>query len=230
MKDTWQYSELKQYLSHHAKDADLPSKTVFLANPQQKEELDKIISKHLWPAVLKGVGSSGIWIKSLKDGYPKSGIEDEKYVYTVRALTFLLEDPKRQLSFGSDVPWYCRGKILCSAVDYMISFDFFVYLPERFSLAKIVRLLKNPEFAGCPPELTFNDSQVGQGIFCVAFTKGNGAGWGLHTYEDAANRIREGIELNIDVIRAIYNLENNFKSTKEFNKLEHTLIRAFASG
>jgi hypothetical protein len=183
----------------------------------------------LWPGVLRGVGSSGIWIKALKNNFPKSRIEDEKHPYTTRALTFLLEDPKRQLSFDSDVPWYCRGRIQCSVFDYMISFDFFVHLPENFSLLKITRLLKNPEFASCPPELSYSASPDGKGTFCVAFTTGNGAGWGLHTHEEAANRIREEIKQNIEVIIATYNLEKDYKSTKEFNRLEQALIIAFGS-
>lgn len=230
-KDSWQYSELQRYLNEHSQDPEIDSKTVFLANPHQKTELDNIILKHLWPSVIKGFGSSGIWTKSLKEGFPKSAVEDEKYPYTARSLTFLLEDPRRQISPLADVPpWYCRGKIQCSVSDYMLSFDFYVYFPEDFSLQKIVRLLKNPEFAGYPPELSYERSLGGKGIFSLAFRKGGGAGWDLHNYHEPASRIREEIEMNIEVIKAVYNLEKDYKSTKAFNQLERVLVRVFASG
>jgi len=130
----------------------------------------------------------------------------------------------------ADVPWYCRGKIQCSAFDYMISFDFYVYFPEDFSLKKIARLLKNPEFAGYPPELSYSPSLSGEGVFSLAFAKGSGAGWGLHSYDEATNTIYEDIKGNIELIGAIYDLEKDYKSAKAFNRLERSLVGVFASG
>lgn len=230
IKDSWQYSELRRYLTEHSQDSELDSRTVFLANPQQKAKLDNVILKHLWPSVIKGLRSSEIWVKSLKEGFPKSAIKDENYPYTARALTLLLEDPRRQVSIGDNTPWYCRLKIHCSVFDYMVSSDFYVYFPEGFSLKKIRRLLKNPEFAGYPPELSYERSLTEKGIFSLAFRKGSGAGWGLHSYDEAKNRIGEEIKSNIEVIKAVYDLEKNYKSTKAFNQLERILVRVFASG
>ncbi|MBW2063353.1 MAG: hypothetical protein JRJ03_00330 [Deltaproteobacteria bacterium] len=98
---SWQFSELERHLKQYAQDSSLGSRTVFLANPKEKMELDNIILKHLWPSVIKGLGSSGIWVKSLKEGFPKTAIEDENYAFTARSLTFLLEDPpKANLPYG----------------------------------------------------------------------------------------------------------------------------------
>jgi len=230
IEDSWQCSELQRYLNKRSQDPEVDSKTVFLANPQEKTELDNIILKHLWPSVIRGLGSSGIWTKSLKEGFPKSAIEDENYLYTARSLTFLLEDSRRQIFPMGDVPWYCRGKIQCSVSDYMLSFDFYVYFPEDFSSKKIIRLLKNPEFAGLPPELSYEQPLSGKGIFSLAFSKGSGAGWGFKSYDEPASRVRQEIHSNIEVIKAVYELERDYKSTKAFNQLERVLVRIFASG
>ena len=194
IEKSWQYKELQKYLEVHFRDQELALKAVYLKDSEQVKKIDNIMIDNLWPAVIKGVGTSGFWLKPLKKGYPKSAIEDENHIYCARSLTFLLEDPNRPLSYGSDVSWYCRGKITCSVMDYMVSFDLFVYFPVEFSLRKIIRLLKNPKFSGMPPNLFYEKSSDNREIFCVSFSKGACAGWGLHSYEETANKIREGIK------------------------------------
>jgi len=55
-------------------------------------------------------------------------------------------------------------------------------------------------------------------LFCLSFTKGSGAGWGLTSYEEAAQLIRDEIKGIIDVIKTLYNLENYFQNQKAFCK------------
>ena len=225
----WQLGELKKYLEANKEDPLLNSRRVCLVNPEQRKEVNNIILQYLWPAVIKGIGSSGLWIRSLKNGYPKTDIEDKDYPYSASELIFLLEDPKRPLSFNSNPPWYCRGTITCSVLDYLLSFDFMVYFPESFSIPKILRLLKNPMFAGYPPDLSYNASPDGTGIYVVSFSRGSGAGWGINSHNDAAGKIIDEIRQNIKIIHAIYDLEMDFKSTKKFNVLEKALINLYAS-
>jgi hypothetical protein len=227
IEKSWQYKELRKYLEVHSNDQELTLKAVHLINSEQVKKIDSILIDNLWPAVIKGVGTSGFWLKPLKEGYPKSAIEDENHIYCARSLTFLLEDPNRPLSYGSDVSWYCRGKITCSVMDYMVSFDLFVYLPVEFSFKKIIRLLKNPKFAGMPPNLSYESSSDNKGILCIAFSKGAGAGWGLHSYEEAANRICEAIKQNIMIAKTLYTLEEDYSNTLIFNKLERSLVQTY---
>lgn len=227
IRQTWQYHELEKYFEEHKEDQLLDSRTLFFSNPKEKEEIDNILRNHLWPGVLKGVNTSGIGIKDIDDTLSKSGIEDKKGEYTIRRATFLLEDSRRQIFYDSNVPWYCRGEIDCSIHDYMVSFDFYIYFPENFSVAKLSRLLKNPSFAGMPPELSFGRVIHEEGYFCISFSRGSGSGWGLRDYDTASNKIRDEIRLNIKVIRAVYNLEKYYKSTKAFNELEAALVEAF---
>ena len=228
-RSNWQLGELKKYLEANKEDPLLNSRRVCLVNPEQRKGVNNIILENLWPAVIKGVSSSGLWIRSLKNGYPKADIEDKNYPYSASELIFLLEDPKRPLSFNNSPPWYCRGTITCSVLDYLLSFDFMVYFPESFSIPKILRLLKNPMFAGNPPDLSCNASSDGTGIYIVSFSRGSGAGWGVNSYGEAADKIIDEIRQNITIIKAMYDLETDFKSTKKFNALEKALIDLYAS-
>ena len=226
---SWQHGELKKYLEANGEDPLLDSRRVCLVNPDQRKEVTTIILQYLWPAALKGVDSSGLLISSFKNGYPKTDIEDKDYPYTASELIFLLEDPKRPLSFNSTPPWYCRGTITCSVLDYFLSFDFMLYFPESFSISKMIRLLKNPLFAGNPPDLSYNASPHGAEMYVVSFSRGTGAGWGINSYNDAAGKIIDEIRQNIDIIHAMCDLEMDFKSTKKFNVLEDALINLYAS-
>ena len=111
IKLTWQYAELKKHFKKNSKEKLIDSQSLYQANPSEKDKIDNILRNHLWPGVLKGVGTSGIWIKALEGTFPQSGIEDKKANHTIRTLTYLLEDPKRQISYESNVPLYCRGEI-----------------------------------------------------------------------------------------------------------------------
>lgn len=226
---SWQLGELKKYLEANKEDPLLNSRRVCLVNPDQRKEVNNIILQYLWPAALKGVDSSGLWIRSYKNGYPKTDIEDKDYPCSASELIFLLEDPKRPLSFNGTPPWYCRGTITCSVLDYFLSFDLMLYFPESFSVSKILRLLKNQMFAGNPPDLSYNASPDGTGIYVVSFSRGSGAGWGISSHNDAAGKIIDEIRQNIDIIHAMYDLEMDFKSTKKFNVLEEALINLYAS-
>lgn len=227
MYSTWQSSELQRYLDENKQDALLNSKTVFLSNPQQREELDGIILNQIWPGVVRALQNSPITTLMGMGLTLREGIKEKKHVYTTSALTFLLQDPERPKGPDSDVPWYCRGTIECSPLDYMISFDFIVHFPEEFSVRKILRLLKDPIFAGCPPELTYSESAYNGGLFSVAFTKGSGAGWGIRTYNEAGKHMYAEVKKNLKVIKAVYNLEQDYGNTKKFNELHRALVEAY---
>ncbi len=66
----WQMSELARYLEKSREDPLLDSKTVFLANPKQKIELDGIIKEQLWPAVLDALAPTPIRVFDIKMVFP----------------------------------------------------------------------------------------------------------------------------------------------------------------
>jgi len=224
-----QIAELTGYLQENREDQLLDSKTVFLGNPKQKVDLDRIIKEQLWPAVLDELAPGSIRVIDMKDGLPSPGIDDDHNVYTCRSLTFVLEDPDRPLLPGSGPPWYCRGHLRCSPLDYMVSFDFSVYLPATFSIRRILRLLGDPMFAGNPPNLSIESGPEREKIFVIAFSEGSGAGWGIRSYGQAAKHLKKKVKQNLEVINAVCELEKGYKSTKNFKALQIALLEAYQS-
>lgn len=224
----WQMSALARYLKKNRDDPLLDSKTVFLVNPKEKTELDRLIKRELWPAVLDAVAKSPIQVFDLRNGVPVSGIDDGHTLHTCRSLVFVLEDAGRPLLPGSGPPWYCRGNLSCSPMDYMVSFTFLVYLPEDFNLRRILKLIGDPMFSGNPPNLSIGRG-IGRGnIFVVAFSEG-GAGWGIRSHGQAAEHLRRKVNQNLEVIKAVYELEKDFTSKRSFEALQIALRDAYQS-
>ncbi len=112
-------------------------------------------------------------------------------------------------------------------MDYMVSFEFFVYLPANFSLRKILSLLGDPMFAGNPPNLSIERGIGGENVFVIAFSEGSGAGWGIRSHDQAAEHLRKKVKQNLEVIKAVYELEKDYKSTKHFKALQTALREAY---
>lgn len=119
----WQLSELNRLLEEQENEAFGDSRTLCLANPAEKEEIDERIIEEIWPGAVAALRESAIttWIvpgqtlnETIKDGHGQ---------YTTRTLTFLLEDPARPIGPECMKPWFCRIVIRCSALDYMVSSD-----------------------------------------------------------------------------------------------------------
>jgi hypothetical protein len=227
MKETWHISELRKYLSTHAQNDQLDTKTVFLSNPKQRKEIDDIICTKIWPGVTKGVVDSPVIVTLGKHRDLIDNIIEEWHVDTTKSLTFLLSDPERPLGVGSNIRWYCRGKIQCSVLGYMISFDFYIFFPFTFNLKKILVLLKDDAFKGMPPELSYEYLEDGEGEFIVKFSKGSGAGWGLRSYKEAEDHAFREVQNNLDIIYALNKLEVDYRNAKSFEKLHGVLIRAY---
>jgi len=227
MNHSWQTTELKQYLKKNQTDPLLDSKNVFLSNPEQKRQMDKMIINDIFPNVNQALKGTPVKISFGRDGEITECIEEEWKTHTTRSLMFLLEDPDRPLLPGVNIKWFCRGKIECSAVSYLITFEFYIYFPETFSLKKILKLLKDPVFAGMRPQLDYQESEDGTGVYAIEFSKGKGAGGAAINPFEAGNQIYDDVKDNLDVIYALNDLETDYKSTKLFNGLHRALINAY---
>jgi len=226
---SWQRLELERYLQENEHNALVHCQTVRLANPRQKVQLDQVIREQIWPAVIRALEGTAIRVFNAPDGFPAQGIEDKWTNHTTRCLTFVLEDPARPLSVGSFSPWFCRGHLKCSALDYMASFDFHIYFPADFSIRRIMRILADPMFAGCPPTLSIDPSSQANAYFVVFFGGGSGAGWGLHSHEEAARAVAQSVKRNVAVIDAVYGLERDYRNGRAFNGLRQALRQGYAA-
>ena len=227
MNNSWQTAELNQYLKKNQTDPLLDSKNVFLSNPEQKRRIDEMIIHDIFPNVNRALKGTPVQVSFGRDDEITECIEDEWKINTTRALTFLLEDPDRPLVPGSSINWFCRGKIECSAVDYMITFQFYIYFPESFSLNKILKLLKYPAFAGMRPQLDYQESTDGIGVYSIEFERGRGKGGPAVNQFAAGNQIYKDVKDNLEVIYALNDLETDYKSTKLFNRLRLALVEAY---
>jgi len=227
MNNSWQTTELNQYLKKNQTDPLLDSKNVFLSNPEQKRQIDKMIIDDIFPKVNQALKGTPVQVSCGRDGEITECIEEEWKIHTTRSLIFLLEDPDRPLLPGVDINWFCRGKIECSAVDYMITFEFYIYFPESFSFNKILKLLKYPAFSGMRPQLDYQESEDGAGFYTIEFERGRGAGGPVVNQFAAGNQIFNDVKDNLDVIYALNDLETDYKSTKLFNRLHRALINAY---
>ncbi len=224
---SWQEAELSRYLKKNAGDPLLNSKTVFLANPEERKRIDKIIAGYLWPGIVRALAGTSIRVPEGDEGFPRSLLQDEEKIHTTRSLTFVLEDPDRPLLPGGGAPWFCRGCIECSMLDYLISFDFYAHFPIHFDFRKIIELLSDPMFEGNPPNLSVEPRMNGDHIFVVSFTEGSGAGWGLTSYQEAGYELEEKVTQNLVVIGAMYQLERDYKSERWFLELQEALRDAY---
>lgn len=109
----------------------------------------------------------------------------------------------------------------------MIKFEFHIFFPESFSLKKILKLLKDPAFAGMRPQLDYQGSMDGSGTLAVQFERGLGESGVAINPHRAANQIYDDVKANLDVIYAANLLEADYKSTRLFNKLHRALIDAY---
>jgi hypothetical protein len=223
----WQKSELVSYLKGNEGNPALNSQTVFLANPMEKSQIDQIIEASRWPGVVRALGGSPIQVAEAGNGLPASFLRDERKKFTTRSLTFVLEDAERPFLPGEGPPWFCRGKIECSLLDYLTSFEFFAHFPTDFDLRGIIGLLSDPLFAGNPPNLSIEPRGDEGQAMVVSFSEGSGAGWGLRGYQEAGEELEQKVRKNLDVIEAMYQLEQDYTSEKCFRELQKALRAAY---
>ena len=161
--------------------------------------------------------------------FPASSIEDEKGEYTTRSLTFVLADEDRPLMPGSGPPWFYRGRIECSISGYMVSSDFYLYLPATFGFQKVRKLLADPLFAGNPPLLHIETGIDQEVTWVVAFEEGSGMGWNIGYPQPAVSHLQDKVRKTLAVIEAAYGLERDYSSVAAFRVLRKKLHEAYAA-
>ncbi len=222
----WRYQELASWIETSKEDPLFDDKTVFLLNPASLKVVDELIKRYFWPAMEKGVKGTGLEVSREAVNY----IETVNAKYVTRSLTFVLEDPQRSLSnlsHGEIPPWYCRGNIKASLLNYMLSFDFLIYLPISFSIEKIIRLIGDDKFAGLPPKLTIGEYPRGNPSFDIAFSSGRGAGFGLQNYAEAASSTENRVRHNAKITKCVDELYKDLNNDEVFKELTKALLEEY---
>ena len=223
----WRYRELAEWIDSARGEPFSEDRTIFLANPKIVKEIDDLIRRYFWPAIEKGLKGTGLEVLGDALDHVET-VDDMKYAS--RSLTFLIEDPDRpwkNLPHGEVPPWYCRGRLRCSRLSYMLSFDFLIHLPISFSNEKIIELIGERRFSGLPPELTVTTDRDGQKFYQLAFHNGRGAGFGLKTVRDTATSITERVSINVEIAKCVDNVLRNSDSNWAFARLKKALLKGY---
>lgn len=117
--------------------------------------LDKDIMDGVWPGVVKAVNQRVLIPRIGPDKTPRQEIEDVGQKSVARKLRFYLDDPARPIFSAISPPWYFRGTIIRTQHECIMDFYLRVDFPSDFSIAKIMRILKEPLMRGNPPELHY---------------------------------------------------------------------------
>lgn len=182
--------------------------------------LDKDIMDGVWPGVVKAVNQR-VLIPRIEPGKtPRQGIEDVGRKSTARKLGFYLDDPARPMFSAISPPWYFGGTIIRTRYECSMSFRLRVDFPSDFSIAKIMRILKEPLMRGSPPELHYCDP-----FFCIAFSGGAGTEW--ENSDSTKEWAYCAVMKNIAIIDAAIDLESDYKNTKLFNVLRRRILDVY---
>jgi len=219
----WAYKELEKKLKNQPtvqpieEVKELPEfGTLFLVNPQMREEIDCMIHEKLWPAVLKGVEGSNIEIYEQQKAPIK--IRDTRSPELTRELIFLLEDPARPIGPANDACWYVRGTLECHSFFYMLKFDLILEFPMMFDLKALVRLMGDSRLRSIPPTLSVEEAG-----YVLQMSWGHGGQYGSPHYEPE-RFITKSIEKHLDIIKAMDKLVDDFNSGKLFRNLSNKII------
>ena len=223
----WQLSELNRLLEENEQQVFSNSKTLYLTNPEENTAIDQRIIEEIWPGAVAALRENQITTWHSPDKSLMESIISARGQFTTKELVFLLDDPDRPMGPGSTKPWYCRIKIRCSSLNYMISSDFIVSVPTTFSTAKLFKLVKEPLMQGNPPSLSYSDGHSNEETFDITFTGGHGAGWGLHSSEQAKDNLFTITERNLAIINAMCDLETDYSNTRYFNVLHNAVLNAY---
>jgi hypothetical protein len=219
MSYEWVYPELnKLLLSPPTKEFTFDPDYLHLGNPNTEKIIDEIFYNIFLPKIENAFVSS-LFIIYKGDDYPsfKSKLSSR----LIKEFTLVIEDPHRPFQPGKlNKTWYSRFELDLGKYDYRLSTDMHIYFPINYDINKILQLMKNPYFEGSPPELSCDDE-----YFTLVFHTGEGAGWGLEFYEEAANKIFESV-MQMQKILKFLN-ENDLSTKNNFSKLENYLVNYF---
>ena len=225
--EAWQFTELRRIIRERHDDASGMQKTVFLMNPADRERLDDMIMSRFWPRVSASISGTGLSVMPSRGGERRQDIYDKHAEYAARELMFCLQDPQRPVASVNHAPWFFRGYIKCSVAGCMLSSDFYIYLPNSCGFKRILGLLSNPAFVGCPPEMSYGRGCQGPDHVTISFHHGSGAGWLLDSPEAASDRFEAMLRDNVRIIESVCILEQDFRSIRAFNELTRRLLAAY---
>jgi hypothetical protein len=210
------------WIVREAAKADPRKDRVILENPQAVKALDMVLLETYLPFI-RG--------ELKKTGYPYlPGETDDlsikstwKATRLARSIAFSLLDGVGSL--------FLRFSINCDTMGYIVEKEFFLDLPKPTDPKFLVRILGDPHFAGNPPSLTVERSQLYPELDRFFFIKmQTGAGfdsgpWQLHG--EAKADIAQTIECACQMYEI--SMVEGFNSLEDVDRFLETAYRGFES-
>ena len=216
----WVFNEVNNLIKSPLKGFNFDEDYLHLRNPESEKIIDVIFFKKFFPKIEKAFQKSNFIIYKDKD-YPH--FINKISVRLVKHFSIFIDDPKRPIKPGlQNRIWVSRFNLELSKYDYMLSTELILYLPEDFEINKILQLLKNPYFEGLPPDLSIDGNS-----YAIKFHTGKGAGWGLESYDEAANLVVKKIIHNHKLLNFLNEHEYSLNNEDTFIKLENLLVNHF---
>ncbi|MCI0392932.1 MAG: hypothetical protein MOB07_29725 [Acidobacteria bacterium] len=227
-KNTWAFPELTKRLKEQSASIHFQTRgayktpewgTVFLFDPEAREDLDGRIRTWYFPAVIEGLRGSSVRVHDEEGAF--SCITDKRALVATREMIFLLEEPPRPLAGPDAPPWYVRGSIDCSLDGCMLGFDLILGLPLSVNLDSILELMKDDRMGGIPPTLSFERRISGAQEYSLSFS------WGRGVPFEMERLITESVKKHVQIIEAVKQLERQWASRELFSYLSAKIIAMY---
>ena len=227
---SWQAEQLESWMTEQAGKRWPEHRCALLSNPAAERELDAIMLKELWPGVEQALQDSPlVALTGGSAATPAQAIETLHRKFTVRSLTFVIEDPERLAGPSARKPWFCRFEIEAWIEAYVMKTTTILSFPEDFAMAKLTRLLQEPLMQGYPPTLSWYEGFDGRGMYSVELNAGQGSDWGLRGQAGAREHVRKTVEEHLEVIAAMDRLAQDWDDGAAFDELHRLAAGANAA-
>ena len=222
----WQFEELRKFLKKHDASPDLNHLSIYLVNPEDRLALDRAILGVICPRIEAAFAGSPMSLLPTRE----SRLRDSSHRMTdgaARELGFCVVDAKRPIGSPHQTPWFLRGTVACSLTNYMLMTDLYLSFPTTFSLRRVISLLKNEQFRGCPPKMTYDTSHSLPDSYGLHFHGGTGESASTINWESAAQEIENKLKEHVGIVEAVYALERDYSDSKAFRGLVKQLEQVY---
>lgn len=169
-EEHWAYAELRKRLQEktetgvpHLQDGSEPRirritrtpnhelGTIFLMDPQAREELDQVLLERIYPHILETMNGQALVVPAFDE--IKRSIQDGREREASRVATFLMTHPERPVLTEERPLWYFRFTLSVRLLSYMLTSDCMISIPFAAAGAWLLDVLADSRIQEASPEL-----------------------------------------------------------------------------
>lgn len=193
--------------------------SVFIMNPESVSQIDKDIN-----FIYSGIGESlkGTNLSIFNQDFKIEDVISESR--TIRKSMFVLCNPDKITKDKKlNSLWYLRGEIICSMLDYFLSFDFILDIPIKYcDNNRIINLLHLiSSYTDCYHIKLVLERE--EKLYSITIQDGFGNGWLIDTLNGAKIKLMNKIKSYINLIKSIEKYENDLSNTDLLDEIENNL-------